>query len=200
VPIEGRTVLDASHRFADHLNRVLNTTLTQARIVAFAMGDGDDSPVSVSFRERGRATAAHLNTRFGPMTLFIGQRCEGVRIGADRIRLITVEYKYTLTNGDRAAWDFDDPILRWEYVRRPKRGGLWCRHHLQGPITVPLGRAGGVGLNEMHLPTGYVPIEDIIRFCITDLVVTPLTEDWPRILLESYQQFRGEFVGPIEDH
>ena len=113
-------------------------------------------------------------------------------------RLITVEYKYTLTLGYRDAWATAEPLLRWEYVRQPERGGLWCRHHLQGPVTLTLGRAGDVLLNDLHLPTGYVPIEEIIRFCLVDLEVPSLSSsgEWPRTLDESYAYFRGELVGP----
>ena len=45
-------------------------------------------------------------------------------------------------------------------------------------------------LQRFHLPTGYVPIEDIIRFCIVDLRAPPLSENWHELLEESYQKFR----------
>ncbi len=194
MPIEGRTVLEASRTFSDYLNRLLNTTLTRSRIQAF--GPEDSPRINVAFREHAVATSAQLYTKYGPMTLYVGQVCEGVRMPSGMQRLITVEYKYTLTPGNRDAWATTEPLLRWEYVREPEAGGLWCRHHLQGPVTVPLGRSGNVLLNDLHLPTGYVPIEEIIRFCLVDLDVRPLSNDWPRILGESYAKFREEFVGP----
>jgi hypothetical protein len=194
VPIEGRTVFEASLAFSDYLNRLLNTTLTRSRIQA--IGPEDSPRVHVTFRENGSPTSAQLYTKYGPITLYLGQYCEGVRTPNGMQRLITVEYTYTITLGDRDAWATTEPLLRWEYVRRPERDGLWCRHHLQGPVPLPLGRAGDVPMNDLHLPTGYVPIEEIIRFCLVDLDVRPLSDDWPRILDESYARFREELVGP----
>jgi hypothetical protein len=59
-----------------------------------------------------------------------------------------------------------------------------------------MGRAGKIPMDDLHLPTGYVPIEEIIRFCIVDLGVAPISGDWARILDESYREFRTQFVGP----
>jgi hypothetical protein len=47
-------------------------------------------------------------------------------------------------------------------------------------------------LNDFHLPTGYVAIEDILRFTIVDLEVAPLSGDWDAILKESSGDFREQ--------
>jgi len=39
-----------------------------------------------------------------------------------------------------------------------------------------------------------VTIEDILRFCIVDLGVEPLSANWHEILQESYELFREEFA------
>lgn len=192
MPIEGETLGEAGRSFSDHLNRLLNTTLTKSRIQVFE--PEGSARIHVTFREQGATTSAPLSTKYGPMTLFIGQVCEGVPMPNGRQRLVTVEYRYTLTLGTRDAWADTEPLLRWEYVREPEAGGLWCRHHVQGPMAIPFGRDRNVPLNDLHLPTGYVPIEDIIRFCLVDLGVHPLSPDWHRILNESYRRFREEFV------
>ena len=49
-------------------------------------------------------------------------------------------------------------------------------------------------MDDLHLPTGYVPFEEILRFCIVDLGVKPLSENWNEILTESYRQFQAEFL------
>lgn len=193
MPIEGRTVFEASRAFSDHLNRLLNRTLTASRVIAF--GSEESPRIQVAFRQQGRLTSAPLHTKYGPVTLYLGQLCEGVSTTPGRLRLITVEYKYTLTIGGRESPATREPLFRWEYVRDPQ-GETWCRHHLQGPVSVSFGRDSVVSLNDVHLPTGYVPIEEIIRFCLNDLGVRPLSPDWDRILRESYAQFRQEFVGP----
>ena len=40
-------------------------------------------------------------------------------------------------------------------------------------------------LNELHLPTGWVPIEEVLRFCIDDLGVRPLSPGWHETLAAS---------------
>lgn len=105
-----------------------------------------------------------------------------------RHRLRTVSYRYTLTpEGAR------EPLLRWEYEKVPGGGGRYCRHHRQGGVPLQFGRAE-VPLNELHLPTGFVTIEEILRFCIVDLGVRYLSEDWHEILTNSYERFKTDFA------
>jgi hypothetical protein len=51
-----------------------------------------------------------------------------------------------------------------------------------------------VTLNDLHLPTGWVPVEEVLRFCIVDLGVRPLGRDWNEVLRESEQLSRAEFA------
>jgi hypothetical protein len=146
-----------------------------------------------AFRPRGYADAIPLKTNRGDMRLFLGQQCE-TRLTAEgehQVATVTYQYKLFAPGGGADA----DALLRWEYVKRwPKPEDQWCRHHLQGPLTLPLG--GEVSLKDLHLPTGYVVIEDVIRFFINDLGVRPLSPDWHKILEESYEQFRAESTPP----
>jgi len=186
VPYVGATLKDAAHQFCDVLNRVLNTTVTRARLVEFGPKDMPDARRQIAFRQAGLPVAAPLNTRFGGMGLYIGQVCDSIPTDEGR-RFITVEYKYTLTrNGAPEA------LLRWDYVREPDQGGRWCRHHLQGPVPLAIGGGGSIPLNDLHLPTGYVTIEEVLRFCIVDLGVRPLADNWNEILTESYERFKTE--------
>jgi hypothetical protein len=66
--------------------------------------------------------------------------------------------------------------------------------NLQGPILLSFGPAT-VSLNSLHLPTGYVTLEDVIRFCIHDLGMPPLSADWDETLIQSYREFKDQFVG-----
>ena len=60
-----------------------------------------------------------------------------------------------------------------------------------GPLRLYLGQlCDGIGrhavsLNDLHLPTGYVAVEEILRFCIADLGVRLRSREWDRILLDS---------------
>lgn len=64
-------------------------------------------------------------------------------------------------------------MVRWEYDRIPEAETRKSGH---------------------HLPTGYVPFEEVLRFCIADLGVPPLAEDWDQILRDTYEQFKTEFA------
>jgi hypothetical protein len=39
-------------------------------------------------------------------------------------------------------------------------------------------------------------LEEIVRFCIVDLNVKPLTAKWDEVLFASYQRFKAEFTSP----
>lgn len=184
MPIQGGTLGEAAQRFCDHINRALNRTVTETRLVVFEV----PPRIQVAFRQTGQPIAAQLQTQFGPMDLYLGQVCDSVT-GPDGLHTLrTVAYTYTLTPAG-----VDEPLLRWEYLKSPPHGAEWCRHHLQGPVELQI-HENRVPLNEFHLPTGYVTFEEILRFCIVDLGVPPLHEDWSEILRESYEQFKAEFV------
>lgn len=192
MPIEGRTLWEAGRAFCEHLNRLLATTVTQARLVPVARRDA--ARIFVAFRSRGGGpTAALLRTRFGLVALSVGQLCEALPTADGGQRLITVEYRYALTPGKLDEAMQREPLLRWEYVRDAPDEARWCRHHLQGPVRLQIGRAG-LSLNDLHLPTGYVTIEEVLRFCIVDLGVRPLSPRWHRLLQESHQRFKDDFA------
>lgn len=186
MPIQGRTLHEAAQTFCDHINGVLSKTITQTRVVAF--GVRGSPRIEVTLRQAGQPIKARLNTRFGPIGFYIGQVCESVLTPNRQHELRTVKYTYTLT-----PEGVEEPLLRWEYVRSPGPEDLWCRHHLQGPIEFRINRYAAI-LNDMHLPTGYVPFEEVLRFCTVDLEVSPLSDDWDQTLKDSYERFKAEFT------
>lgn len=192
MPFEGRTLFEAGRAFCDHLNAVLARTVTQTRLVAIPPAGRRPGPILVTFYQGGQFVEARLATRFGPLQLYLGQLCEGGPVPGGLQRLHTSSYRYTLTPEDAP-----EPLLRWEYVKTPPPGAWWCRHHLQGPVSLSFARGEAVALNELHLPTGYVPIEEVLRFCIADLGVPPLSPNWNEILQDSYTRFRRELAEDI---
>lgn len=183
---EGRTLREASQDYKEHLNRLLTHTITRTPLIVVT--DRRADVIEISFRRGGLPSTTLLQTRFGPMELYVGRFCDPVEGERERVRLRTSAYKYTIE-----PVGTDDPIFRWEFVRFPSSGSFWCRNHLQGPITIDVGTQRAVNLNDWHLPTGRVPIEEIIRFCIVDLGVPPLDTStdadgnpgWHRRLIES---------------
>jgi hypothetical protein len=45
-------------------------------------------------------------------------------------------------------------------------------------------------LDKLHLPTGWVTIEEVIRFLIAEMGVPPKIDDWDDKLVESDRFFR----------
>lgn len=185
MPIVGRSLGDAARTFCDHMNRVLALTLGTGRLV-LSIEPGDTAAL-ISFRASGKPCGVSIQTRCGPIELFLLQRCDSRTVSGGH-QLRTSEYTYTLT-----PQDFTEPLFRWEYVRtRQPTSARWSRHHLQGPVELSL--PGLTTLNAIHLPTGYVPFEDVIRFCIHDLGAAPSDPAWHDVLEESYNRFTSEFA------
>ncbi len=184
MPIQGRTLREAAQRFCDHVNSVLSRTVTETRLVVFEV----PPRIHVTFRQAGLPVEAILQTDFGPIRFSFFQVCESVRTPGGLHELRTIAYRYSLAPGYET-----EPLVRWEYVKTPPADALWCRHHLQGPVEVQID-GYELSLNALHVPTGYVPFEEILRFCIVDLGVHPLSADWDRVLRESYDLFKTEFT------
>lgn len=193
--IYGRTLREAAGEFVHELNSLLSKTLTHTPLQSFIVEQSIDGErvelASVSF-PRQRNSTIELKTRYGPMDLYIAQTLDAVP-DADRrqLRLRTVSYVYTL---QPHTWE--DRIIRWEYVRFPGDDAFWSRHHVQGLLAFQIlddrGRNHEVTLNDWHLPTGRVLIEDVIRFCLHDLEVPAHStqEAWDSVLTESSSAFQ----------
>jgi len=156
----GRSVGEAARALIDRTDHLLARTVTRARLVFLIVPSSErgHAVVPIAFRQAGEATTAPLQTRFGRMDLFLGQVCES-RASANGIHTFdVVSYKYTLT----AAGEHE-ARLRWEYVRQPADpNARWCRHHLQGAMPLRFANSRQVLLNDFHLPTGWVPIEEVL--------------------------------------
>jgi hypothetical protein len=187
MPIVGKDVRDVVQQLTDYYNRLLSTTVTRTRLVVFDVGDSD--LLRIAFRQGGVPIEAPLRTRFGPMWLSIGQVCAALPYEG-RVVPTTLRYRYTIRADDQ-----DEPTFRWEYLsrRQLRHGDRYCRHHLQGPLDIPFGN-GILDLNKVHLPTGYVTIEEVIRFCLVDLEAPPLTSEWEQVLTDSYEEFKSSLA------
>lgn len=204
MPITGPDLKTASATFRDHLNEVLRRTVTQAQLTRL-MTPGPRA--NLSFRQGTPPQfEAQLSTRFGLMWLFLGQTCVS-SARADGLHVLrTVSYRYTVR-----PEGMNKPLFRWEYQKDP--GNPYCRHHFQGPITVPIKHDREISLNELHVPTGFLTVEEILRFCVVDLGVPPLSpttraptpsepgdhdlhpqKTWDEILTESYERFKSDFA------
>lgn len=204
MPIYGDSLDEVAREFQGHLNSLLTKTITRTPIRPWyiqSMVDGERKQVALfGFQQPGGgAGSAEIRTKYGRMRLYIGQTCDVVQEeGQSQLRLRTIEYAYSIE-----PLEMDDRLLRWEYVKFPGEDSYWCRHHVQGPISfeIPEQRHGphNIDLNDWHLPTGWVTIEEVVRFCLHDLGVRPLTSPddpsvWDKILADSYTMFRTRYA------
>ncbi len=181
--LTGRDPKEVFETFRDHLGRLLNRTITDAPLSLIHARNEDRA--QVAFRRGQASIAAPVFTN--DLFLYIGQvlRVAQQRDGSWKLR--TVQYRYRIQG---SAGLEDEDCLRWEYVSREVRDTAHCRHHLhlQGEYT--LGPRRTIPLAKVHIPTGWVTVEEIIRFLITELDVRPKEQGWEKLLRESEEAFK----------
>jgi hypothetical protein len=85
-------------------------------------------------------------------------------------------------------------VIRWEYDRDTD-SNRHARHHVQIRSTAELGNGDHLDLDKLHTPTGWVTIEEVARFLVHDLGVTPPCGDsWPKVLAASERAFYEDFT------
>jgi hypothetical protein len=186
VPILERTARQAAAVFRDHLAKLIANTLTTRHPVHHV--DGRDGTWLIQFRQGELPTTIPIKTLHGTLHFFISQALDTVP-DAGQERLQTLNYAYRLQNRPGAN---EPAVLRWEYVRQAALP--YCRHHLHSSGSIKLG-ATNLSLEEVHVPTGWVTIEEVIRFLIYELGVRPpCGETWPKVLAESEKLFYEQFT------
>lgn len=190
MPIIERRPGKCFKRFRDHMRRTVEKTLPLPAHVRLDTTVSGNTGTLEFVRGDGLQTAIPLQTAdCGEVYFALTQVLEAVRERA-KYRLTTKEYGYRLLN---RAEPTADAVLRWEYVSDADRD-KWCRHHVQIGASLPFGE-GQIDLNRLHSPTGWVTIEEMIRFLIYDLGVTPVSDEWPAALEESEREFFENFTG-----
>ncbi len=187
MPILGRTPEAAAKKHFEAFNALLRATLTQSPLVMVKRPKSRGAPPEFhsAFCGKRETVDVPLKTRFGTVGLSVGQRCGIVRDKKTH-RLFTLEYRYMLTPEGA-----DQPLGRWEYVREPETTARWCRDHLPGTPAFALGKRA-VALNVLHLPSGFVTLEEVLRCCVVDLEVKPLSPAWNEKLETSDRRFQAD--------
>lgn len=169
--------------FRDHLNGLLHHTITDVPLVQIIQGDR----ALLQFRRDGESVAVDVGEGYH---LFFSQTLQAKKQKKKEFRLRTLAYAYRIADGPRFQ---DDWFWRWEYVSRHQQDGLHPRNHCHLPLALPcLGQ--DLLLHKLHIPTGWVTIEEVIRFLIHELGVTPASEEWDRHLRDSEKKFQ-EWTG-----
>ena len=187
MPIIERTPEACFKRFAAHIRDLVAKTLTRRH--PMALYQKGERLMGFSFRER-EPVAVPIESRLGRLHLYLGQLLEAVPEGK-AFRLRTRRYWYRV----QAAPELTaQALIRWEYDTDTPRDGH-ARHHVQLPAYLAAG-SGQLDLDKVHLPTGWVTIEEVLRFVIVELgVKPPCGSGWPDVLADSERAFFEEFTG-----
>jgi hypothetical protein len=127
--------------------------------------------------------------RAEPHVLFFG-RAARLR-GDSRLRLrVTLEFTHVQAPDPRGPWkvtiagywyalEAEDEQELIVYHWHPNAAGEITFPHLHLESAAQVGYRGLVGT---HVPTGWVELQDVLRFAITHLDVKPRRDDWRQIL------------------
>jgi hypothetical protein len=190
MPIIARTPALCFSRFEDHVRKLVAQTVTRRYPVQRIFVRGETRMI-LSFREGADSVAVPIKTTFGELHFYLGQALEAVEEDDGRFRLRTRQYWYRIQDGPDLK---RKALLRWEYDTETA-DDAHCRNHAQIKRDLPFGE-GVLSLDDAHLPTGWVTMEEVIRFLIVELGhKPPCGKKWPAILKTSERAFYEEFTG-----
>lgn len=178
-PLHGTSPEEIFGTFRNHLNDLLHHTITEAPLVQLITADR----ASLEFRQGGDSVAVKVGRGY---YLFLSQTLEAKKIKAKEYRLRTLAYAYRIGFGPRRE---DEWFVRWEYNSREHIDALHPRHHCH---LAAAAHCGGkeFSLEKLHIASGWVTIEEVIRFLIYELKVRPKSADWDARLQASEELFR----------
>jgi hypothetical protein len=119
-------------------------------------------------------------------------RGEPVRLrGRERIHLrVRMRVRLTRAEPPRGLWDAATAAYEYRRSDQDDREILAYHWHPGGQSNAEaphlhLGAGAGLGRSELltaHLPTGSVPIQDVLRLAIESFGAEPARRDWGRVL------------------
>jgi hypothetical protein len=191
LPIIERTPQACFDRFRGLLAKLVASTIAKSPVVRCTV----QAPqvAMISFVQGEDLVSAPIRTSHGTLRFHFGQLVEAVALkGADagKYQLRTLEYRYRIqeAEGPRAP-----ALVRWEYTRADPSVAGHPRHHIHLLCRLPVAGAETIDLDKKHLSTGWVTIEEVIRFIIHELGhKPPCGARWPKVLADSEGRFFGE--------
>jgi len=169
--LPGRTPQQARDAFLVPLRRALSCVAAARLFAPRGKEPGDIEALSLS-EDPLRLHSA----RIGPLQFFIGHQYKLVQDGRHAWHVSTVRYVYHLADEEGRE------LIGWHW--HPASSAY---PHLHVPAE-PIGR-------RMHVPTGRVSLESVIRFLLDDLEV-PATRD----RINDYAQVLNECEAPFVQH
>lgn len=137
-------------------------------------------PYAVTFAALGRAVSLRAVNRNRRLSFFMAY-----------------EYRVVEVSGGRRSYQVQPAGYRYRLLDTEERELLAYHWHPVGPSSVtyphlhlsgrlhPLelgGEDGPIAFGEIHLPTGFVTLADVVRLLIAELAVVPRRSDWPAVL------------------
>ena len=164
----------AAQGFVDHLNSVINRTVSDARLSLIPL---PDDPAAFEITRLVEREAVPFDLLGSSLRLFVSQTLVVVNGHCQ-----TESHAYRLQEDDsRQSW-----LIRWEYLREPPRTDYpypAAHAHVNGEWE------RSEALDRLHIPTRRVPLELLLWHLIAEWGVTPRSDDWQAILRESIEGF-----------
>jgi hypothetical protein len=190
LPIIHRTPGECFSRFRNHVSKLITQTLDATALVRVDHVDDRVGTLHCNWQGDHPIPLTLSTTDYGKVYVYLSQGLETIDDGG-KFRLQTQKYWYRLHD---KPGDKEPAAIRWEYDRSVPKSAF-CRHHIQGPIEVPFGD-GSMDLDKLHLASGWVTLEEVIRFLIHELHVRPpCGRRWPEVLATSEETFYKKFSG-----
>jgi hypothetical protein len=193
MPITGRKPQECFDRFRAHVAKLVAATLPGSHAVGYLQSERDPQRLTLQF---SGFSIPVKTAAIGLVHLSLSQLLQVV-VDKDarrrnRCRLETLRYWYRL---QRASGPKQKAFIRWEYDRSASPSTkTHCRHHVQLDASVQSGEFR-LDLNKVHLPTGWVTMEEVLRFLIVELgVVPPCGSEWPELLAGGEVAFYRDFT------
>ena len=187
--IEGRTARECFDGFERELKTFIPKVLTTVPFKIFIR----DCEGDLKFPQGDDAISVPVETKLGTLYVYLRQQLSAEWIEEkDQYRLTTKRYWYRLCKNQDSQ-----ELIRWEYRKRDREiNNSTCRNHvhIHGGGAFSLESNQKLPVSRLHLPTGWVTMEEILRFLIVDLGFSPLCgEEWPQILGASEARFYRDF-------
>jgi hypothetical protein len=175
-------------RFADHLNAVLNRTVSDARLTLLPL-PGEAEHFTIACLDGTRAVSFALHD--SALRLLIA-----LTVDVDRDKCHTVSYAYRLVTAEaKHAW-----LVRWEYFRRrPKPDYPYPFAHVHANVAFTNPTVADLlakPASHLHVPTARLPLELVLWHVIAEWGVKPRSTNWQEILRESLAGYEQRRTAP----
>lgn len=192
MPIEARTPKECFDAFRDHVAELLANTVSRRYLLRSVAVEDAPERRRLSFWQQDRAIAIPIVTDIGRLHFFCSQVLGVVEHGR-HYRLRTLAYAYRLQLGP----DSDArALLRWEFISGIGRSRGFHVHADSRIEDSALSEA--LDLDKLHVATGRVLVEDVVRFLVAELGHKPPcgVRRCELLLDDSVRRFYEEFSTP----